>query len=172
MVLKRLKKITGMDKGNKVSKLEDVPDWAKDKVEQATARQAESNGPAPSAPPPPPAASEPSISPMGEATAQVDTVGAEAAGAAETAAAEAAAAEAAAAEAAAAEAAAAEAAAAQAASAPQPVTYTVVSGDTLSGIAQRFYGDASAYMRIFEANRDKLNDPNLIHPGQELVIPQ
>ena len=167
MVLKRLKKITGMDKGNKVSKLEDVPDWAKDKVEQATARQAESNGPAPSAPPPPPAASEPSISPMGEATAQVDTVGAEAAGAAETAAAEAAAAEAAAAEAAAAE-----AAAAQAASAPQPVTYTVVSGDTLSGIAQRFYGDASAYMRIFEANRDKLNDPNLIHPGQELVIPQ
>ncbi len=167
MVLKRLKKITGMDKGNKVSKLEDVPDWAKDKVEQATARQAESNGPAPSAPPPPPAASEPSISPMGEATAQVDTVGAEAAGAAETAAAEAAAAEAAAAEAAAAE-----AAAAQTASAPQPVTYTVVSGDTLSGIAQRFYGDASAYMRIFEANRDKLNDPNLIHPGQELVIPQ
>ena len=52
------------------------------------------------------------------------------------------------------------------------MTYTVVSGDTLSGIAQRFYGDASAYMRIFEANRDKLNDPNLIHPGQELVIPQ
>jgi nucleoid-associated protein YgaU len=51
-------------------------------------------------------------------------------------------------------------------------TYTVVSGDTLSAIAQRFYGNAGDYMRIFEANRDKLNDPNLIHPGQELVIPQ
>jgi uncharacterized protein YidB (DUF937 family) len=55
--------------------------------------------------------------------------------------------------------------------APAQQTYTVVSGDTLSAIAQRFYGDANAYMRIFEANRDKLNDPNLIHPGQELVIP-
>ena len=50
-------------------------------------------------------------------------------------------------------------------------TYTVVSGDTLSAIAQRYYGNAGAYMRIFEANRDKLNDPNLIFPGQELVIP-
>jgi nucleoid-associated protein YgaU len=48
----------------------------------------------------------------------------------------------------------------------------VVSGDTLSAIALRYYGDAGAYMRIFEANRDKLNDPNLIYPGQELVIPQ
>jgi nucleoid-associated protein YgaU len=150
MVLKRLKKITGLDKGKQDSKAEDVPDWAKDKVEQATANRADSSASAPSAPPPPPPApSEPSTSPMGEATAPVDNV-----------------------EAAAGEAAAAEAAAAEAASAPQPVTYTVVSGDTLSGIAQRFYGDASAYMRIFEANRDKLNDPNLIHPGQELVIPQ
>ncbi len=116
MVLKRLKKITGLDKGNKVSKPEDVPDWAKDKVEQATANRADSS---PSAPPsPPPAPSEPSISPMGEATAPVDTAAAESA-----------ATESAAAEAAAAEAAAGEAAAAEAASAPQPVTYTVVSGD-------------------------------------------
>jgi len=56
--------------------------------------------------------------------------------------------------------------------APAAETYTVVSGDSLSAIAERFYGDANAYMRIFEANRDKLNDPNLIYPGQELTIPR
>ncbi len=50
--------------------------------------------------------------------------------------------------------------------------YTVQSGDSLSAIAQRVYGNAGDYMRIFEANRDKLNDPNLIHPGQELTIPR
>ena len=50
--------------------------------------------------------------------------------------------------------------------------HEVKKGETLSKIAQQYYGDAGAYMRIFEANRDKLNDPNLIHPGQELVIPQ
>jgi nucleoid-associated protein YgaU len=53
-----------------------------------------------------------------------------------------------------------------------PRTHVVQSGDTLSAIAQQYYGDANAYMRIFEANRDKLDDPNLIHPGQELVIPE
>ena len=56
----------------------------------------------------------------------------------------------------------------------QPATdrsYTVKSGDTLSGIAKREYGDASEWKRIFEANRDKLDDPDLIHPGQELTIP-
>jgi nucleoid-associated protein YgaU len=51
-------------------------------------------------------------------------------------------------------------------------TYTVRPGDSLSAIAQRYYGDASAYMRIFEANRDKLDNPNLIQPGQQLVIPK
>jgi nucleoid-associated protein YgaU len=51
-------------------------------------------------------------------------------------------------------------------------TYTVRPGDSLSAIAQRYYGDASAYMRIFNANRDKLKDPNMIRPGQELVIPK
>jgi nucleoid-associated protein YgaU len=56
--------------------------------------------------------------------------------------------------------------------APASESYTVASGDTLSAIAERFYGNANDYMRIFEANRDKLNDPNLIHPGQELVIPR
>jgi LysM repeat protein len=50
-------------------------------------------------------------------------------------------------------------------------TYTVQSGDTLSKIAKQYYGDANAYMKIFEANRDKLSDPNKIQVGQELVIP-
>ena len=50
-------------------------------------------------------------------------------------------------------------------------TYTVKSGDTLSKIAKHFYGDANAYMDIFNANQDKLNDPNKIFPGQQLVIP-
>lgn len=50
-------------------------------------------------------------------------------------------------------------------------TYTVKSGDTLSKIAQQFYGNASQYNKIFEANRDKLSDPDKIQVGQELVIP-
>ena len=44
-------------------------------------------------------------------------------------------------------------------------------GDTLSKIAEQFYGDPTLYPRIFEANRDVLVDPNRIHPGQELRIP-
>jgi nucleoid-associated protein YgaU len=52
------------------------------------------------------------------------------------------------------------------------VTHTVVAGDTLSKIAKQYLGDANAYMDIFEANRDKLSDPNLIKPGQVLKIPQ
>jgi LysM repeat protein len=51
-------------------------------------------------------------------------------------------------------------------------TYTVQAGDTLSKISKQFYGDANKYMRIFEANRDKLKDPDKIQPGQELVIPE
>jgi len=58
------------------------------------------------------------------------------------------------------------------ASAPQPTTYTVKSGDTLSKIAKQYLGDANAYMEIFELNRDQLNDPDLIKPGQVLKIPQ
>jgi nucleoid-associated protein YgaU len=50
-------------------------------------------------------------------------------------------------------------------------TYTVKAGDSLSKIAQKFYGDASAYTKIFNANRDKLSDPDKIFPGQDLVIP-
>jgi nucleoid-associated protein YgaU len=50
-------------------------------------------------------------------------------------------------------------------------TYTVQSGDTLSKIAKQFYGNANDYMKIFNANKDKLSDPDKIRPGQELVIP-
>ena len=50
-------------------------------------------------------------------------------------------------------------------------TYTVKSGDTLSKIAQQYYGDSGQYMRIFEANRDKLKDPDKIQVGQQLTIP-
>jgi nucleoid-associated protein YgaU len=49
--------------------------------------------------------------------------------------------------------------------------YTVKAGDTLSKIAKEHYGDSAQYMKIFEANRDKLSDPNKIQPGQTLVIP-
>jgi nucleoid-associated protein YgaU len=49
--------------------------------------------------------------------------------------------------------------------------YTVQSGDTLSAIAQRFYGKANEYGKIFEANKDKLKDPDHVRAGQELVIP-
>jgi len=51
-------------------------------------------------------------------------------------------------------------------------SYVVVKGDTLSKIAQKFYGKASAWPRIFEANKDLIKDPDLIHPGQKLRIPQ
>jgi nucleoid-associated protein YgaU len=60
------------------------------------------------------------------------------------------------------------------AAAAQPsasASYTVVSGDTLSKIARRYYGDATQWPRIFEANRDVLNNPDRIYPGQVLRIP-
>ena len=50
--------------------------------------------------------------------------------------------------------------------------YTVKSGDTLSQISRQFYGDASEYIKIFNANRSILKDANTITPGQELVIPE
>jgi nucleoid-associated protein YgaU len=50
-------------------------------------------------------------------------------------------------------------------------TYTVAAGDSLSKIAKQFYGNANDYMKIFEANKDKLTDPNTIKVGQQLVIP-
>jgi LysM repeat protein len=49
--------------------------------------------------------------------------------------------------------------------------HKVVSGDTLSKIAKKYYGKANEYMKIFEANKDKLKDPDKISPGQDLIIP-
>ena len=51
------------------------------------------------------------------------------------------------------------------------VFYPVASGDTLSGIAKRLYGDANKYSRIFEANRPMLSHPDKIYPGQVLRVP-
>jgi len=61
--------------------------------------------------------------------------------------------------------------AAKTAAAPSSRTYTVQSGDSLSKIAKEFYGSPGEYMKIFEANRDVLADPNRINPGQTLRIP-
>ena len=49
--------------------------------------------------------------------------------------------------------------------------YEIVSGDTLGGIAKRFYGNASKYTRIHEANKELIPDPNRIYPGQKIKIP-
>ena len=57
------------------------------------------------------------------------------------------------------------------AQAAQESTYTVKAGDTLSKIAKEQYGDANAYMKIFNANKDQLTDPDKIKPGQVLKIP-
>lgn len=51
-------------------------------------------------------------------------------------------------------------------------TYTVQPGDTLSAIAKKHLGDANAYPKIFEANRDVLSDPDKIQPGQVLKMPR
>jgi nucleoid-associated protein YgaU len=59
-----------------------------------------------------------------------------------------------------------------AAAEPESRYHTVKSGDTLSKIAKEAYGDANAYMKIFEANKPMLSDPNKIYPGQMLRIPQ
>ncbi len=59
--------------------------------------------------------------------------------------------------------------------APEPVQevqyYEIQSGDTLSAIAKKYYGNASDYPRIFEANREVIKDANLIYPGQKIRIP-
>jgi nucleoid-associated protein YgaU len=49
--------------------------------------------------------------------------------------------------------------------------HDVKSGDTLSKLAQNYYGDASLYPKIFEANKDTPKDPNMIRVGQKLRIP-
>lgn len=55
--------------------------------------------------------------------------------------------------------------------APKTTTYTVKSGDTLWAIAKKYYGDGSKYTKIFEANKDKIKNPNLIYVGQVFKIP-
>ena len=55
--------------------------------------------------------------------------------------------------------------------APKQKTYTVAAGDSLSKIAKQFYGNVNQYMKIYEANKKVLSDPNVVKIGQELVIP-
>jgi nucleoid-associated protein YgaU len=61
---------------------------------------------------------------------------------------------------------------AQAAGAPSTRTYTVKPGDSLSKISQEYYGKASEYNKIFEANKDKLDSPDHIRAGMTLTIPE
>ncbi len=49
--------------------------------------------------------------------------------------------------------------------------YIIQKGDTLSAIAKKYLGNASAYPKIFEANREVIKDPDLIYPGQKIRIP-
>ena len=51
-------------------------------------------------------------------------------------------------------------------------TYVVVKGDCLWNIAKKFYGSGAQYTRIYNANKDKIKNPNLIYPGQVLTIPK
>jgi len=51
-------------------------------------------------------------------------------------------------------------------------TYVVQSGDSLSKISKKFYGDANSWKRIFEANKDTIKNPDLIQPGWKLRIPE
>jgi LysM repeat protein len=53
-----------------------------------------------------------------------------------------------------------------------PRIHEVVSGDTLSKLAKHYYGNGNLYMKIFEANRDQMRDPNIIQIGQKLKIPE
>ena len=55
---------------------------------------------------------------------------------------------------------------------PVTVTVTVQPGFTLWGIAQENFGDGVLYVQVFEANRDKIRDPDLIYPGQVFTIPK
>ena len=56
-------------------------------------------------------------------------------------------------------------------SAPEATYYTVVAGDNLSKISKANYGDPNKYMKIFEANKPMLSNPDRIYPGQVLRIP-
>ncbi len=56
-------------------------------------------------------------------------------------------------------------------SAPKVSTYTVASGDSLWKIAKKYYGNGAEYTKIYNANKDKIKNPNLIYVGQVLTIP-
>jgi nucleoid-associated protein YgaU len=56
--------------------------------------------------------------------------------------------------------------------APAADSYVVQKGDSLSKIAKKVYGDAKAWKKIFEANKDTIKDPDKIQPGQKLKLPQ
>lgn len=55
---------------------------------------------------------------------------------------------------------------------PEPRIYVVQKGDSLSKIAKQFYGETSDWRRIYEANRDRIKDPDIIQPGWKLTIPE
>ena len=55
--------------------------------------------------------------------------------------------------------------------ADQAKSYTVQSGDNLSKIAKHVYGDPNKWHAIYDANRDKIKNPDLIQPGQVLTLP-
>lgn len=50
-------------------------------------------------------------------------------------------------------------------------TYTVEKGDNLSAISKRIYGKSKYWKQIFDANRDSIENPDLIYPGQTIVLP-
>jgi nucleoid-associated protein YgaU len=49
--------------------------------------------------------------------------------------------------------------------------YVIQNGDSLSKIAKRYYGNAGDWQKIYQANKSTIKDPNLIHPGQKIIIP-
>ncbi len=56
--------------------------------------------------------------------------------------------------------------------APEAVKeYTIERGDTLSKIAKKFYGNAGDWKKIYEANKTTIKNPDLIYPGEKIIIP-
>lgn len=55
---------------------------------------------------------------------------------------------------------------------PEPTFYTIQSGDSLSKIAKQHYGDAMKWSALFEANKEVIENPDLIYPGQKIRIPE
>lgn len=54
---------------------------------------------------------------------------------------------------------------------PEFTFYTIVSGDSLSKIAKKYYGNANLWPTLFEANREVIKNPDLIYPGQQIRVP-